>query len=531
MNIPNNSLKTSQRKLPIGIQSFEDLRRSGYLYVDKTAFVYELVTMGKPYFLSRPRRFGKSLLLSTLETYFLGKRELFKGLAIEQLETEWAPHAVLHLSLNAEDYSELEGLKNGLELQLSNWESVYGASEPGISYSGRFMNVIKNAAQQTSRGVVVLIDEYDKPLLRSMHHPELQEKFREMLTAFYTVLKDADPWLRFVFITGVTKFAQMGIFSTLNQLIDISFDEDYHALCGMTRKEIESTFQPELERMIQSMPGATTASVMDEMTRMYDGYRFTDSQSFDAMYNPFSVLNALAKRKFRNYWFASGTPTFLAEMLKKTHYDLRELDGLEVSSASLTDDRADVNNPVPMIYQSGYLTIKAYDDELLLFTLGYPNEEVKYGFLNFITPFYTSVDEVKAPFYIGQFVKELRAGDVEAFMTRLRAFFADFPYELSDRTERHYQVVFYLVFKLLGQFIGSEVRSALGRADAVVETANTVYVFEFKLNGTAEEALAQIDERSYLLPYTADARRLVKIGAEFSKEERNLSRWLVEESS
>ena len=520
-------LKGPRRNLPIGIQSFERLRRDGYLYVDKTAFVYELASTGNPYFLSRPRRFGKSLLLSTLEAYFCGKKELFEGLAIEQLETEWNEHAVLHLDLNAEDYSEIEGLRNGLELQLRSWEKVYGTSEEGLSYSGRFMQVIKEAYRQTGRGVVVLIDEYDKPLLRSMHNPELQDKFREMLTAFYTVLKSADPWLRFVFITGVTKFAQMGIFSTLNQLIDISFDPQYNALCGMTRPEIEANFVPELEWLAERN-SLTREDCMVYLTRMYDGYHFNYFRK-EGMYNPFSILNVLRSGMFENYWFASGTPTFLAEMLKKTHYDLRELDGLEVIAASLTDDRADVNNPVPMIYQSGYLTIKGYDTELRLYKLGYPNDEVKYGFLNFITPFYTSLDESRTPFYIGQFVKELRAGDVEVFLTRLRAFFADFPYELNDKMERHYQVVFYLVFKLLGQFVDAEVQSALGRADAVVKTANAVYVFEFKLNGTAEEALAQIDNRGYLIPYTAYGCRMVEIGAEFSKEERNLSRWLVEE--
>lgn len=522
----NDFSQTPLRKLPIGIQSFEDLRRSGYLYVDKTAFVYELVTMGKPYFLSRPRRFGKSLLLSTLEAYFLGKKELFKGLAIEKLATEWDEHAVLHLDLNSEKYTEIEGLKDGLESQLRGWESIYGTNDQGISYSSRFMQVIKLAYQKTGRGVVVLIDEYDKPLLRSMHNLKLQNEFREMLTAFYTVLKTADPWLRFVFITGVTKFAQMGIFSTLNQLKDISFDPRYNAICGMTQEEIEANFAPELKRLAEEN-NLTDEACMERLTQMYDGYHFSYRNRI-GMFNPFSILNVLDIRLFDNYWFASGTPTFLAEMLKKTHYDLRELDGLEVAAASLTDDRADVNNPVPMIYQSGYLTIKSYDERLRLYTLRYPNEEVKYGFLSFIVPFYTAVDESKAPFYIGRFVKELEGGDVEAFLTRLRAFFADFPYELNDKTERHYQVVFYLVFKLLGQFINVEVRSSQGRADAVVKTADVIYVFEFKLNGTAEEALAQIEDRNYLIPYSADKRQLVKVGVQFSKEERNLSRWLVE---
>ena len=516
-----------RRKLPIGIQNFEFLRSEGYLYIDKTALIYRLVTKGKPYFLSRPRRFGKSLLLSTLEAYFKGKKELFKGLAIEQLEQNWYEYPVLHLSLNAEKYDSRERLEKMLELQLEKWEEMYGVDKGTMTYSGRFSTVIRRACEQTGRRVVVLVDEYDKPMLQTFDNPDLQEDFRKTLTAFYTVLKDADPYLQFVFITGVTKFAQMGIFSTLNQLIDISFDPQYNALCGMTRPEIEANFVPELERLAERN-GLTKEDCMAYLTRMYDGYHFNYVRK-EGMYNPFSILNVLRSGMFENYWFASGTPTFLAEMLKKTHYDLRELDGLEVTAASLTDDRADVNNPVPMIYQSGYLTIKGYDTELRLYKLGYPNDEVKYGFLNFITPFYTSLDESKAPFYIGQFVKELRAGDVEAFLTRLRAFFADFPYELNDKTERHYQVVFYLVFKLLGQFINAEVQSALGRADAVVKTANAVYVFEFKLNGTAEEALAQIDNRGYLIPYTTNGCRIVKIGAEFSKEERNLSRWLVEE--
>ena len=523
MDATHNQIKAPLRKLPIGIQSFEDLRRSGYLYVDKTAYVYELATMGKPYFLSRPRRFGKSLLLSTFEAYFQGKKELFQGLAIEQLETEWNEHAVLHLSLNAENYENRERLENMLVSQLKEWEEEYGVTDINISNSIRFMQVIKAAYRKTGRGVVVLIDEYDKPLLRSMHNTSLQTEFRDILTAFYTVLKDADPWLRFVFITVVTKFAQMGIFSNLNQLRDISFDLRYSALCGMTREEIEQNFVPELSRLAE-FNKLTDEACLTRLTVMYDGYHFNECDGI-GIYNPFSILNVLDSLRFKNFWFASGTPTFLAEMLKQTDYDLRTLDGIEVSEASLTDDRADVNNPVPIIYQSGYLTIKGYDSELHLYTLGFPNDEVKYGFLNFITPFYTTLDESKTPFYIGQFVKELRAGDVEAFLTRLSAFFADFPYELNDRTERHYQVVFYLVFKLLGQFIETEVRSAHGRADAVVKTADYIYAFEFKLEGSAEAALRQIDEKGYLIPYTADGRKLVKVGVNFSKETRNIDTW------
>ena len=514
------------RKLPIGIQSFEFLRTEGYLYVDKTELIYRLVTLGKPYFLSRPRRFGKSLLLSTLEAYFKGKRELFQGLAIEKLEQNWYEHPVLHLSLNAEKYDSRERLNDMLERQLRTWEELYRTGGEGITQSGRFMTVIRKACEQTGRRVVVLIDEYDKPLLRSFDNPRLQNEFRETLTAFYTVLKDADPWLQFVFITGVTKFAQMGIFSNLNQLNDISFDLDYNTLCGMTRTEIEDTFEPELEVMAQKLK-LSRESLMEKMTRWYDGYRFTGEEEFTPMYNPFSVLNALMKRNFGSYWFSSGTPTFLVDMLKKTNFDLREMDGIEVGASSLSDDRADVNNPVPMVYQSGYLTIKKYDEEFQMYTLGFPNEEVKYGFLNFAAPFYTPISQNDTNFYIGRFVQELRSGDTEAFLCRLRAFFADFPYELNREKENNYQVVFYLVFKLMGQFTEAEVRSARGRADAVVKTADYIYVFEFKLEGTAEAALKQIDDRGYLLPYTADGRQLVKVGVSFDKETRNLGEWLI----
>ena len=513
------------RKYPIGIQSFEKLRRGQYIYVDKTDLVYQLATAGNPCFLSRPRRFGKSLLLSTFEAYFLGKKELFTGLAVEQLETEWAVHPVFHLDLNAERYDSVEELDNMLESQLSRWEQTYGITQPNRSISIRFMDVIREASVQTGRGVVVLIDEYDKPLLRSFHNEELQQQFRNRLTAFYTVLKSADPWLRFVFITGVTKFAQMSVFSELNQLTDISQLPQYATLCGMTRSEIEDSFAPDIEELGR-LNNLTMEEVMNKLTRLYDGYRFSEYAT-EGIYNPFSLLSVMSHKVFKDYWFSSGTPTFLVKMLKETDYDLRELDGIEVPSAALISYRANSKEPVPMIYQSGYLTIKSYDEEFKTYTLGFPNEEVRYGFLNFVLPFYTPIDSEEGNFYIGKFVQELRKGDPEAFLTRLRAFFADIPYELNDKTERHYQVVFYLVFKLLGQFAEAEVRSAKGRADAVVKTADYIYVFEFKLDGTVDEAIRQIDDKGYLIPYTADGRKLVKVGVSFSREERNLGEWVI----
>lgn len=520
-------MNTAIRKMPIGIQSFEDLRRNNYVYVDKTEIMYRLVTMGKPYFLSRPRRFGKSLLISTLEAYFLGKKELFEGLAIEKLEQDWLTYPVLHLDLNAEKYDTPEALALMLELHLTRWEDIYGRREGETTLSGRFANVIRNARQQTGRQVVVLIDEYDKPLLQALGNDTLLNEYRSTLKAFYGVLKSADPFLKFVFLTGVTKFAQVSVFSDLNQLSDISMVSQYIQLCGITLEELTHNFQPEIKYLAETN-GYTYEEALDKLALMYDGYHFNENSV--GIFNPFSVLNALAYRRLDYFWFQTGTPTFLVEILKKSEYDLRKLiDGLETQASAFTEYRVDANNPVPLIYQSGYLTIKEYDREFQLYKLEFPNEEVRYGFLNFIAPFYSSITDDDKGFYIGKFVQELRTGNVDAFLTRLRAFFADFPYELNARTERHYQVVFYIVFKLMGQFCDAEVRSARGRADAVVKTKDYIYVFEFKLDGSTREALEQIDNKGYLIPYTTDGRELVKVGVSFNAEERNIGKWEISE--
>ena len=519
-------LKQPIRKYPIGIQSFEKLRRDGYLYVDKTAIIYRLVTTGAPYFLSRPRRFGKSLLLSTLKAYFEGKKELFEGLAIAELETEWIARPVFHLDLNAENYNAPERLEKKLISQLMEWEARYECDPADWSYSIRFSNVIKAAYEKTGHRVAILIDEYDKPMLETFHDKELQDKFRAILVSFYSVLKGADPYLKFILITGVTKFAQMSIFSTLNQLMDISLMKPYEAICGMTLPEIETTFDPELDAWAvdSNLP---RQAVVDRMTHMYDGYRFSKKQP-EGIYNPFSVLNAVNQLSFSNFWFATGTPTFLVHILRRTEFDVRLLlEGIEVTESSLSTYAADEDDPVPMLYQSGYLTIKDYKEEYGLYRLEFPNDEVKYGLLNYMTKYYTPVLNRDMPFYIGRFNDELRAGQIDAFMTRMRAFFGGISYELSDDTERHYHNVFYIVFTLLGQYAEVEVRSSHDRADMVVKNKTYIYVFEFKLNGTAEEALAQIDDKDYLIPYTADHRQLVKVGVDFDKTTRNIGRWLL----
>ncbi|WP_195630156.1 ATP-binding protein [Bacteroides finegoldii] len=514
------------RKLPIGIQTFEDIRRKNYLYVDKTALMWRMANLGKPYFLSRPRRFGKSLLLSTFKAYFQGKKELFEGLAVEKMETEWNEYPVLHLDLNAEKYDSSEKLHEILSRQLSQWELQYGKGIDENTLSGRFAGVIYRAYEQTGRQVVVLVDEYDKPLLQAITHLELLEDYRQTLKAFYGVLKSADAYLRFVFLTGVTKFSQVSVFSDLNQLNDISLDYSYATLCGITREELEKTFEPEIETF-GCKNNQTPEEVVTAMERNYDGYHFHPDGT--GVFNPFSVLNAFSKLEFGSYWFQTGTPTFLVELLQKSEYDLRTLlNGIEAPASSFAEYRMDANNPVPLIYQSGYLTIKNYDREFQNYLLDFPNDEVRYGFINFLVPFYTPMKNNDQGFYIGKFIQELRTGNYESFLTRLEAFFADIPYELNAQTERHYQVIFYLVFKLMGQFTEAEVRSARGRADAVVKTPEYVYVFEFKLNGTAEEAMKQIDEKGYLIPYQKDHREIIKIGVEFSAETRNINRWLAE---
>lgn len=514
------------RKLPIGIQTFEKIRKGNYLYVDKTALVGKMVSTSIPYFLSRPRRFGKSLLISTFEAYFLGRKDLFEGLAISQMEVDWQVYPVFHIDLNARKYDSPADLIAMLNQHLEKWEAIYGTEKQDRQPEERFAYIIERACVQTGKQVVVLVDEYDKPLLQALDNLPLFEEYRKMLKAFYGVLKSADRYLRFVFLTGVTKFSQVSVFSDLNQLNDISMKPPYATVCGITRQELVDTFTPELKNLSEANQ-LTFEETLQKMATTYDGYHFCEFA--EGVFNPFSVLNSFDGCKFDSYWFQTGTPTFLVELLQKSEYDLRTLlSGIEVPVSSFAEYKMDVNNPIPLIYQSGYLTIKDYDRRFNNYLLDFPNDEVRYGFINFLVPFYTPMKNNDQGFYIGKFIDELENSDYESFLTRLEAFFADIPYELNDQTERHYQVIFYLVFKLMGQFTEAEVRSSRGRADAVVKTPKYIYVFEFKLNGTAEEALKQIDEKGYLIPYKVDHREVVKIGVEFSAESRNLSRWLVE---
>jgi hypothetical protein len=516
----------TQRKLPIGIQDFESIRTDGYLYVDKTAYLHRLAAEGNPYFLGRPRRFGKSLLLSTMKAYFLGKRELFEGLAISNLEKNWTEHPVFHIDLNVENYSNgIGALDSGLNFNLRMLEETWGVSVEETP-STRFMSLIRRAHEKSGKKVVVLIDEYDKPLLETMDNPQLNEEVRKSLKAFYGVLKTADPWLRFVLLTGVTKFSQVSVFSDLNQLRDISMEEYYAGICGISEAELVANFEPELYALAEKNK-KTYDEALREMQKKYNGYHF--SHTSEGVYNPFSVLNTFASRDFAYYWFRTGTPTFLVAALKKTDFDLRKLtEGITIPAEAISDYRTENPDPTPILYQSGYLTIKGYDTTTRLYTLGFPNEEVEFGFLGALFPLYAPQISENQVSFVAQFFKDLAAGDVEAFMTRLRAFIAGIPYDLHDRTERNYQMIFYLVFSLLGQFTQTEVKSAAGRADMVVTTGDAVYVFEFKLaeSGSAEDALEQIDAKGYLIPFSASGKKLVKIGVEFDSEKRTVGRWV-----
>ncbi|BDF54886.1 MULTISPECIES: ATP-binding protein [Butyricimonas] len=514
----------SEKLYPIGIQNFESLRKDGYLYVDKTALIYQLAKRGRYYFLSRPRRFGKSLLISTLEAYFQGKRELFQGLAMEELEKEWLQHPILHLDLNIEKYDSIESLGNILNNALTRWEKIYGDEPSEASFSLRFAGIIRRAHELTGQRVVILVDEYDKPMLQAINNEELQREFRNTLKPFYGALKTMDGDIKFALLTGVTKFGKVSVFSDLNNLNDISMDKQYVSLCGMTEEEIHRYFEDDLRRLATAQD-MTYEETCTRLKEAYDGYHFR--QNSEGIYNPFSVLNTFAKQEFGSYWFETGTPTYLVELLKQNHYNLEQMSHEETNSEVLNSIYAD-ESPIPVIYQSGYLTIKDYDPRFENYILGFPNREVEEGFIKFLMPFYTNVNKVESPFEIQQFTREIESGQPDAFLRRLQSFFADTPYELIRDLEVHYQNVLFIVFRLVGFYVKAEYHTSEGRVDLVLQTDRYIYVMEFKLEGSAEEALQQIETKHYARPFEADSRQLFKIGINFDNNTRNIERWIVE---
>ena len=509
-------------KYPVGIQSFEKIRRDGYVYVDKTALIYQLVTQGSYYFLSRPRRFGKSLLISTLQAYFEGKRELFEGLAIADLEKEWTARPVLHLDMNTEKYADPESLNSILNRNLLRWEELYGTGPGEDTFAGRFEGIVARAAQKTGHRVAILVDEYDKPLLQTFDKPELQEDYRNTLKAFYSVCKTQDRYIKLAFFTGVTKFSKVSVFSDLNNLKDISMDMRFVNLCGITGGELHACFDEPVEQLAAAC-GITKEECYAKLRLQYDGYHFHEKA--EGLYNPFSLLNTLDRLEFRNYWFETGTPTFLVEVLKKNHYQLDNLTEELATADDLTGLDTAMENPVPLIYQSGYLTIKGYEKEFKMYKLGYPNKEVEEGFAHFLMPFYTPVTRDRQNFFIPNFVKDLRTGNVEGFMTRLQALFADGSYQVVGDMELYFQNCMAVIMKLLVFYVDVERHTSNGRIDIVVKTQDYIYVMELKLDDTVEAALRQIEEKGYALPYAADSRTLYKIGISFSTNTRRLEDW------
>ncbi len=514
------------QKLPIGIQSFEDLRVKGFKYVDKSGIVYRLVTEGKYYFLSRPRRFGKSLLLNTLESYFLGKRELFDGLAIAELESDWVEYPVLHLDLNTQKYDSPEALSTLLDEVVTKWERVYGSDESESAIGRRFQGVIKRAYEKTGRQVVILVDEYDKPLLQTIGKPELQDAYRATLKGFYGALKSMDGCIRFAFLTGVTKFGKVSVFSDLNNLRDISMLPQYYDICGITEQELRDNFSVEVSELA-SAQGMTVEETYSALRESYDGYHFCEDE-LPGMYNPFSLLNAFASLKIDYYWFETGTPTYLVELLKLHQYNLSKIEKEEVVSDVLNSVDISSTNPLPVIYQSGYLTIKGYDREFGLYRLGFPNREVKQGFVRFLIPSYTNVDAVGSGFEISRFVRSLREGDIEGFMERVQSCLSACPYELEPEQERHFQSVMYILTALCGYYVDIESHTNRGRMDMTAKTADYIYIFEFKFNKSAQEALAQINDKGYAERFAADGRTVIKVGVNYSTAARNIDSWEVE---
>lgn len=525
------------RKLPIGIQSFEKLRQGDYIYIDKTKYIWNLVHDGTVYFLSRPRRFGKSLLLSTMEAYFEGKKELFSGLEIEKSENDseepWAKYPVIHISFATGDYRQGDELVKNIEALLFDNYQKFGIEQHTENTLGkRFFDLIKGINEKTGSGVVVLIDEYDKPLLDNLAVDEEQEeKNRGILKGFYGSLKDADKYLKFVFITGVTKFSKVSLFSDLNQLNDISLSEEYAGICGISEEEMESTFTPEISALAKKN-NLSYEECIEKLRSNYDGYHFSAGKT--GVYNPFSLLKCFFNERFRRYWFATGTPTFLVNMIMKSGRPVEELvNGVSATEDRIENYRADMNDVVPLFYQSGYLSIDGYDDTFDTYKLSFPNHEVEYGFLEAIIPL--ASPKYEAPddgFSSERMTGYLNEGDIDSFMIMIKALLASLPYYEGAEPvhEQQWRNIVYAIFKILGQYVRTEVHSARGRSDCIVETKSFIYIFEFKQDKSADEALSQIDEKGYAIPYASSEKKVVKVGANFSTSIRTIDEWKIVEA-
>ena len=518
-------------KYPIGIQSFDQIIEDGYVYIDKTDLVYKLTHEGKIYFLSRPRRFGKSLLVSTLENYYLGRKELFRGLAMEKLEKDWNVHPVFHIDFNSSDFTKEYVLEERLRDYVQKWEREYAVqANERLDVGARFRDILEAAHKLSGRRAVVLVDEYDKPVLDVLDRDgKLEEQHRDTLKAFYSVFKGADRHLQFVLLTGVTKFSQVSVFSGFNQPDDISMDSRYEALCGITQEELDRYFAEPMADMAVKYR-CTPEEMRLKLKSQYDGYHF--AEELTDIYNPFSLLNAFNKKFIQDYWFSSGTPTYLVRLLRHFRENMNELTGKYYRAEQFVDYKADVEYPLPMIYQSGYLTIKDYNQQFNTFLLDFPNNEVKSGFLTLLAADYLKPEEETGG-WVQTLVMALQEGNTERIRDLFTAFLAGIPYtmrrkENEKERERYFQYTFYLILRLVSVYtVYVEKPQSQGRVDGIVETADYVYIFEFKLDGTAAEALQQIEDKGYDREYASDKRKIWRIGASFSSETGTIDDWEV----
>ena len=514
------------RKYPIGIQTFSEIRERNYLYIDKTQYLVDFIDKGYKYvFLSRPRRFGKSLFASMIHAYYEGRKDLFEGLAMGEYEKDWVKHPVLHFDMSAAKHMDKDMLERYLADMLTDQEAVFGYKSEKQDPNIRLKDLVVTANRLTGRKVALIIDEYDAPLLDVVHEELNLVALRRAMQNFYSPIKSLDPYLEFVFLTGITKFAQLSIFSELNNLFNISMYDKYSAICGISSEELHTQMLPDVERLAEHLH-LSVDETFERLKRKYDGYHF--SKNSEDVYNPFSLIKALASGDIGDYWFDSGTPTYIIKLLQKYNVGLRDLTGQDAGVSDFDVSPEDMTTALPLLYQSGYLTIKHYEPMIDLYTLGYPNEEVRTGMVRSLAANYLTPAEGTNSSFVIKFVKAVIADDMEQALTLMRAYLAGVSYRLSNKTERDVQTIFYLVFSLIGSFIKVEEESAHGRADVVITLPSVVYVMELKFDGSADAALRQIDEKGYLIPYTADGKRLVKVGVNYSSEERTITEWRIE---
>lgn len=515
-------------KYPIGIQDFRKLREDGYIYVDKTDIVYDLVKNSQYFFFARPRRFGKSLLLSTLKYYFEGRKELFEGLKIMELEKDWRRHPVLHLSLASLNADNDAGLNSALEEQFSEWEDLYGINESNFDFAQRFARIIKAAYNQTGEKVVVLIDEYDNPLINTLHRDDLHHKNRELLKSVYSNLKDQDAYIKFGFLTGVSRFSSLTIFSGLNNLMDVTFDDRFADLCGFSDDEIKEYLFAGVEKLAEC-EGISAEEAMDLLKKYYDGYHF--STKLIDVYNPFSLLNCLHNSKIENYWFKSGAPSFLIKKLEENKDSFTSIFNAESDSMNLGTVDAAFHDPVSLLFQTGYLTIKSYNKRFDEFKLGIPNREVEKSLMLLLLGRYRGKNssELMKPLIL--MAECLENGQPEEFIGRLRSILAPISYHFKNKlSELDFERVMFVILHLLGLEVTTELHTSWGRIDVVVKTGKYIYIMELKLDKSAREALDQIENKEYALQWDYDGRKVIKIGINFSSEQRNITEWEIKDN-